>query len=278
MRTNDRVLVIKRLSLALLGVAAVAAFAFVLVASDDAGVIVEMEWTVDDSCPDAVIIGAAGSGQRDDVFGVGPQIGSAVSGFTTRLEEEASSSVRVGFMALDYPAPGVLEGGLFGFLGDSMFDSISQGRETLKSMIATIGEPCQGSVIYLIGYSQGASVVHTAVAEIPGAQQGAIGGVVVFSDPNRDADDPNVQHFTTEPDPALIGIDTPHTRDGVFTGIASPSWVDGVFYSVCARRDSVCNFSVADLLVADTVHTDEIYHGLGPLLGGLLADDLLDRD
>jgi hypothetical protein len=243
----------------------------------DAEIIVELDWTVDDSCPDAVLIGAAGSGQRDDILGVGPQVESAVSGFSRQLRGQSSVSIFAGFVALDYPAPGILEGSLQGLLGNGMFDSIAQGRTTLTSLIGTIGERCEGSIIYLIGFSQGASVVHTTVVEMPAEYQDSIGGAVVLADPFRDADDPNALHFTTEPDPDANGTSTPHTRDGSLGGLPLPDWVDGSFYSACALRDTVCNFAFRDLLVTDEVHTEETYNGLGPEMGKLLADDLLKR-
>ena len=271
--------VIKRSLAALLAiVAVVAGVVVVLVLRDSDEVVVDMEWTVGDSCPDAVVIGAAGSGQRDDVFGVGPQVVSAVSGFTTQLQEQTSSSISVGFMALDYPATGVIEGTLFGFLGEDMFESITRGREMLMSLIGTIGEQCRHTSVFLIGYSQGASVVHDAVDRMPEAFRGAIGGVAVISDPSRDADDPNTRHLTTEVDSTLIDIATPHTRDGVFGPIATPTSLNGSFYSVCARVDAVCNFAFVDILAADLVHTEETYHGLAAEVGRLLADGFLKTE
>lgn len=52
--------------------------------------------------------------------------------------------------------------------------------------------------------------------------------------------------------------------------------MEGVFYSACARRDSVCNFALRDLLATEAVHSDETCNGLGPQLGRLLADELPD--
>lgn len=249
----------------------------VIASQDDAAIVVQLDWTIDDACPDAVLIGAAGSGQRDDILGVGPQVESALSGFTNQLNETASVSVSAGFVALDYRAPGIIEGALQGFRGNDMFDSITEGRETLMSLVGTIDERCQDTIVYLIGFSQGASVIHTAVVEMPGEVQDSIGGVVVLADPYRDADDPYAQHFTTEPDPEQSGTSSPHTRDGSLTGLPLPSWVEGSFYSACARRDSVCNFALRDLLATERVHSDETYNGLGPEMGAILADDLLER-
>lgn len=249
-----------------------------LIASqDDAAIVVQLDWTVEDACPDAVLIGAAGSGQRDDILGVGPQVESVVSGFTSQLEETASVSISAGFIALDYRAPGIIEGALQGFRGDGMFDSINEGRETMTALVGTIDERCLGTAVYLIGFSQGASVVHTAVVEMPGEVQDSIGGVVVLADPYRDADDPYAQHFTTEPDPEQLGTPAPHDRDGSLTGLPLPSWVEGSFYSACALRDTVCNFALRDLLATERVHSDETYNGLGPEMGAILADDLLER-
>jgi hypothetical protein len=266
------------IALLVLAVVATAAIALVFLRSEpDAEIIVQLDWTVDDSCPDAVLVGAAGSGQRDDILGVGPQVESAVSGFSSQLRDQLSVSVYAGFVALDYPAPGILEGSLQGLLGNGMFDSIAQGQATLTSLIGTIAERCEDSIIYLIGFSQGASVVHTTVVEMPAEYQDSIGGAVVLADPFRDADDPNALHFTTEPDPDATGTPTPHTRDGSLGGLPLPEWVDGSFYSACALRDTVCNFALRDLLVTDEVHTEETYNGLGPEMGKLLADDLLKR-
>ena len=234
-----------------------------------------LDWTTEDPCPDAVLIGAAGSGQRDDILGVGPQAESVVTAFTERLEETTPTSISAGFTALDYRAPGIIEGALQGFQGDGMFDSIIEGRDSLISLVATIDRRCPDTILYLIGFSQGASVVHTAVVDMPGESQNSIGGVVVLADPYRDADDPYAEHFTTEPDPEQSGTPTPHTRDGSLTGLPLPAWVDGSFYSACALRDTVCNFALRDLLATDRVHTEETYNGLGPQMGVLLADDLL---
>jgi len=258
-------------------VAVVLAAVVVLFSQEDVEVVVQLDWTIDEACPDAVLIGAAGSGQRDDILGVGPQVESAVSAFRTQLEERSSVSVFAGFTALDYPAPGIIEGSLQALMGSGMFDSISAGRETLTSLVGAISDRCQESTIYIIGFSQGASVVHTTVVDMPPEYQGSIGGAVVLADPYRDADDPYAQNFTTEPDPDAVGTPAPHTRDGALTGLPLPSWVDGSFYSACALRDTVCNFALRDLLVTDVVHTEETYNGLGPDMGRLLADDLLDR-
>jgi len=267
----------KRLLAILLGLVVVAGLAIAVALARRGEVTVNMDWTVGDSCQDAVLIGAAGSGQRDDEPVAGPQVESVVSGFTAQLTEHASSAIDVGVMALDYPAPGILEGTLLGFLGDSMVDSIAEGRATLLSAIRTTSERCPTTSLYLIGYSQGASVVHTTVSEIPAKYRESVAGVVVIADPNRDADDPYTEHYTTELDPAVEAVTTPHTRDGVFGALPTPAWLEGSFYSACARRDAVCNSSLTDVLATDSAHTDESYHDLGPYMGKLLADGFLDR-
>lgn len=139
----------------------------------------------------------------------------------------------------------------------------------------TVGDRCTESIIYLIGFFQGASVVHTTVVDLPQEYQDSTGGAVVLADPYRDADDPNALHFTTEPDPDDVGTPAPHTRDGSLSGLPLPDWVKGSFYSACALRHTVCNFALRDLLVTETVHTEETYNGLGPQMGAYLAYDLL---
>ena len=238
---------------------------------------VDLEWTLESGCPDAVIIGAAGSGQRDDVLGVGPQVASVVEAFEVRLLEEPSATLEVGFTALDYPAPGLLDGGLLGFLGNSISDSIDDGSDTLVGFVSAIVDRCDDPAIYLVGYSQGASVVRSAVGQLTVESQAAVAGVVVLADPNRDADDPLAQSLTNEIDPALATDIASHTRDGVLGGMAVPDWLTGSFYSGCARRDAICNFNLGDLLATDAAHTEETYNGLGPQLGVLLADDLISQ-
>lgn len=237
---------------------------------------IDMDWTVEQSCPDAVMIGAAGSGQGDDLLGVGSQVGSALSGFGGQLAAVAQGPVDVGFVALDYPALGVIEGGLLAFMGDTIVESIDEGRRELQTLIGSIGERCEGLPIYLVGYSQGASVIRTALDELPEALHRSIGGVAVIADPYRDGEDPGVLQLTNEPDQGPEGL-TPHDRNGMMGGLVMPAWLDAPFYSACARQDAVCNFSFSDLLITSLTHTEETYHGLGPELGRLLADDLLER-
>ncbi len=276
-RNRESIPVSRRLQIGILitTLLVVAAIAFALTRRPT--IEVALDWTLDDGCPDAVLIGAAGSGQREDILGVGPQVESAVTAFADHLREESPKTVSVGFTALDYPAPGIIEGALQSLLGNTMFDSVEEGRTTLTSLVADIDNLCDGATVYLIGYSQGASVVHTAIDELPGEYRRRIGGVVVLANPYRDADDPNVLHFTNEPDPNRVGDPAPHTRDGSLTALPVPDWIEGSFYSACAQRDTVCNFALRDLLVTDIAHTEATYHGLGPQLGRLLADNLIER-
>ncbi len=262
------------LALVLVPLVLVAAF-FALRSGPEPEII--MDWGLDSGCVDGVIIGVAGSGQGDDVLGVGPQVASAVTGFTEQVTAQATTDVSAGFIALDYPALGVIEGGLFGFLGDSMFDSVAEGREELGSLVSDIAERCQGTSVYIVGYSQGASVVREFIDDLSAAGREPIAGIAVLADPYRQADDPNAEHFTTELDPEEAERAAPHTRDGVFGGSPVPDWLDGSFLSACARRDAVCNFAFTDLLAAERYHTEDTYNGLGPQLGELLADDLLAR-
>ena len=224
-----------------------------------------------------MLIGAAGSGQRQDILGVGPQVESVITAFVGHLQEESPESVSMGFTALDYPAPGILEGTLQALLGNTMFDSIEEGRSSLISLVGDIDARCEGTIVYLIGYSQGASVVHSSIIDMPEEYRPAIAGVAALANPYRDADDPNALHFTNEPDPNRSREPAPHTRDGSLTGLPLPDWVEGLFYSACAQRDTVCNFALRDLLVTDVAHTEATYHGLGPELGVLLADNLIER-
>ncbi|MDJ0665113.1 MAG: cutinase family protein [Acidimicrobiia bacterium] len=267
----------RRLMLGLVATALVAVGAILFAIPRGSTVDVSFDWTLEDGCPDAVLIGAAGSGQRDDILGVGPQVESTVSAFVDQLTERASSSVSVGFTALDYPAPDFIEGTLQALRGDTMFGSIEEGRTTMISLVGDIDSQCTDSGVYLIGFSQGASVVHTSIVEMPLEYRDAIAGAVVLANPYRDADDPNAQHFTNQPDPNRSGDPSPHTRDGSLTAIALPDWVNGSFYSACAQRDTVCNFALRDLFATEAAHTEPAYHGLGPQLGRLLADDLLGR-
>ena len=257
--------------------AGIIAAVFAVGLPEDAIVTVQLDWTIEDPCPDAVLIGAAGSGQRDDVLGVGPQVESAVSEFANHLREESAVSLFAGFIALDYRAPGIIESSLQGLAGDGMFASIAEGREKMTSLVGSISERCQDSIIYLIGYSQGASVVHTTVVDMPTELQSAIGAAVVLADPYRDADDPYAQHFTTDQDAVVGGPAAEPTRDGALAGLPLPAWVEGSFYSACARRDTVCSFALRDLLATEMVHTDDTYNGLGPQMGALLASDLLSK-
>lgn len=175
-----------------------------------------------DGCADIHIVGVRGSGQS---AGFGEQVGRVVVGIEAAL---AARGINVTSEALDYPAISVTDSfGLVLVTGD--YDrSVSAGVDALRSTLGTTASSCPTPEFLLVGYSQGAQVIKTALAGVQPTIP--IAGVVLLADPTRDATQTGIVRLG---DPAL-------ERDGAFGAIALPHHLSAVAIDVCAVGDGVC--------------------------------------
>ncbi|KAH8801993.1 cutinase [Flagelloscypha sp. PMI_526] len=119
------------------------------------------------NCTQLVTIYARGTNEP----GVGISIGPAlIRDLNTTLPNLSKT-----FLGVDYPADvtGALIGGSI------------QGSQTMAQMVATTAGNCTDTEIVMVGYSQGAQVVHRAVSLLSSGQAASVAAVVMFGDPKN---------------------------------------------------------------------------------------------
>lgn len=138
------------------------------------------------------------------------------------LVEQLRGGVRVRLEAIRYPASA------------AAFDhDVETGRRRLLARLAALGSACPHSRFALMGYSEGADVVHRAVAGLSATQASNIAVVAVLGDPLRLPAD----HVATE----SYGTGHLKGRGSIHEG---PRWSKVVSERVitfCHADDNVCN-------------------------------------
>lgn len=176
------------------------------------------------------VIGARGSGQPS---GFGDQVGPVV-----RSISDATLAVgrSVTSEALDYPAISIADSLGLALINGEYDASVRAGVNSLWAAVGRVARTCPSTDIVLVGYSQGAQVIKTALeGTVP---MHRIAAVVLLADPTRD--------------PSQIGMirlgDPTALRPGAFGAIALPDHVRTVAIDVCAAGDGICERGRNDLL------------------------------
>lgn len=98
-----------------------------------------------------------------------------------------------------------------GVNGTAYQRSVDSGQKKTLATVVDVAERCEGSQIFLAGFSQGAEIAGNAAMEIgqkrTAVDPGRIGGVVLFSDPRRD-ENSNLIVGTAQQQPMLPEIIT----------------------------------------------------------------------
>ncbi|HSJ72416.1 MAG TPA: cutinase family protein [Acidimicrobiia bacterium] len=176
------------------------------------------------------VIGARGSGQSN---GFGDQVEPVVKSIvavSTSVGLSATSE------ALDYPAISISDSLGLALINGEYDASVRAGVNELWAAIGRVSRACPSTDIVLVGYSQGAQVIKTALAGTVPTHR--IATVVLLADPTRD--------------PAQIGLfrlgDPTTLRTGAFGAIALPDHVRTVTLDVCAAGDGICERGRRDFL------------------------------
>ncbi|KAI5857056.1 cutinase-domain-containing protein [Tricharina praecox] len=148
-------------------------------------------------CADAIVIFARGTTETGNV-------GTVLSGPLFRAISDETNGRAIFQGVNDYPADiaGYLAGGS------------RSGARNMAGLVTRARSQCPSGKVFMIGYSQGAQVTHLAGDLIPTADRAAVGGVVVFGDPNRGDRFPgtlnnNVLTICDLADPICYGIPLP---------------------------------------------------------------------
>ena len=132
-------------------------------------------------CTDYKIIGVRGSGQGyTGPHEMSTPVGQAADQVAQRLTDRRIPSGQISYMSLVYPAVAINWSSVTG----GYWNSMEEGVNNLVSALNANAANCPSSKTILIGFSQGAQVVHTVLdRQITESAKGAIGGVFLISDP-----------------------------------------------------------------------------------------------
>ncbi|MDV6285801.1 cutinase family protein [Rhodococcus jostii] len=205
-----------------------------------------------DCTKDIQIIGVPGSGDNPQRDG---QLGSTVYSAVTELTATQGKAGRqVGWKAVNYAAEHVSV-----ILTDNQryFNGLDEGVRMTLSMLTdyALTTDCLTQRLVLVGYSQGAMVLHRVLRALqdPGFATIAkrIDGVVLIADGDKVAHD-RVQNFGTAPaNTHGIGVDF-NFASGTLTSKLGTMWGTRVKH-VCNKNDVVCGlYLLAPPIVAAT--------------------------
>ncbi len=135
------------------------------------------------SCADVFIIGARGSGQP---AGFGAQAEPVVEAIEEGLR---GSGLIVESAPLDYPAVSISESFGLVLLNGGYDRSVRAGAIELISELAGISRECPRSEVVLVGYSQGAQAIKSALEDLPPRHRIAAVAVGVEAGPKGAVDD-----------------------------------------------------------------------------------------
>ncbi|WP_332645169.1 cutinase family protein [Aeromicrobium sp.] len=177
---------------------------------------------VDTNCADLIVLGARGSDQSATKHhGVGTEVLASVTAMAEQLHTRSTKTVRI--VGIPYPAVG----------GPKYTANVFTGVSRARQLLTTLGKKCPDSQFGLVGFSQGAHIVHGAALELTPAQVRRVVLVAMISDPRRNPGD-QITHWSYDaatPGPGKLGAGTP-----------IPKALRSKAITLCARDDEVCNW------------------------------------
>lgn len=236
-------------------------------------------------CKDVALVGVKGSGEDPNKQnGVGVTVGTA-----WEMIQGAVTDLSYAYVPISYPAKGVevmrpsglqqagiaaLPTGVAGLGATALaltswyktkltpfLKSIDAGVDSLDAAIDLRSQSCEDESIVLVGYSQGAAVIHRYLNRLEDRQDwdvmDRIAAVVLISDPDR-VPGSRAQSFG--------GATSGAQGAAYFAGSLKlaparrdiPADLADVTVSVCLKRDIVCDFTPRGLLTptGTRIHTD----------------------
>ena len=237
--------------------AALALIATVLVHSSGEDAVAQL------GCDDVHVIGARGSGQTGNDGGAfGPQVLQAL----TKLRQHLPGNLSLDAHAVDYASVGITARLATASGRDEFFasirDSVDRAQDEFDRAVAA---GCRRLV--LIGFSQGALVIHTLLLQLTPAERRHIAAVMLLSDPGRRG---------------ASSVDrgsAPSNRNGIYFLAdidfpAIPTDVRSRTGSWCVSGDPVCDYTaphLANEIGFGTIHVDTYQGGPGTSAGQFAA-------
>lgn len=127
--------------------------------------------------------------------------------------------------------------------------SAGQGTSSLTNVLMNLTSYCPNAQVVVLGYSQGAQVIHRTLEQIAPKKSFSktpkiVSSVHLVADPLRNTRDQNVIHVATQDTSKFKNT---IYRSGIFggSGVNIPSSFKGKTYSYCSRGDFFCDSSLA---------------------------------
>ncbi|MCW2768954.1 MAG: hypothetical protein JWR27_387 [Aeromicrobium sp.] len=177
------------------------------------------------TCADLVVIGARGSTQAlDRNFGVGTEVRRTVTELARRLHARGDTTVRLEAVRYDSAATATL----------AAYEShVEKGASMVSSRLDSLSRSCPDTRFALVGFSQGAQVLHTASVDVPPDLARRIPLVAMIADPRHNPSDDIAQwSYAAEP---TVG----NGRLG--TGAPIDADLRAAAISLCVEGDEICN-------------------------------------
>ncbi|MET1061662.1 MAG: cutinase family protein [Aeromicrobium sp.] len=180
---------------------------------------------VGQTCADLVVIGARGSTQAlDRNLGVGTEVRRTVTELTRRLHARGDATVRLEAVRYDSAAASSLA---------AYQSHVDTGAAMVSSRLESLSRSCPDTRFALVGFSQGAQVLHTATVAVPRDLARRIPLVAMIADPRRNPTDRIVQ-WSYAPRPT-----TGNGRLG--SGAPIDPDLRAAAISLCVEGDEICN-------------------------------------
>jgi hypothetical protein len=209
-----------------------------------------------------IVVGTRGSGEvmtDGSIYGFGNPASQAAEG----IRRQFTSATKIRFLHVPYTAASVkdallaIDEGLAG-LPSPYIPSLKAGVELTRGVLKTVAEKCPAARVVLVGYSQGAHVMHLIAATPPSlpakGQQEQIAGVYLIADPIRDGRDPAMHYYGSggiSPYSAVTVNGIPYSSKGGLHGTIDPvtakpvpimpATLKGKVIHHCVANDPVCN-------------------------------------
>ncbi|GAA3525869.1 hypothetical protein GCM10022234_23760 [Aeromicrobium panaciterrae] len=175
-----------------------------------------------EKCADLIVLGARGSDQSATKnFGSGTEVRRSVTAMAQKLHQRSDTTVRL--VGIPYPAAS----------GPAYTANVLTGVASARKLLTSLGKQCRSSRFALVGFSQGAQIVHGTALELTPRQIERVVLVAMISDPRRNPDDKIAYWLYDEstPGPGKLGAGTP-----------IPKALRPKAITFCARTDEICNW------------------------------------
>lgn len=180
---------------------------------------------VGQTCADLVVIGARGSTQDPDLnFGVGTEVRLTVEQLARRLHRRSDTTLRIEAIRYDSSETATLE---------AYQANVARGARMMTRRLEKLEQRCPDSRFALVGFSQGAQVVHAASVDVSASVARRVPLVAMIADPRHNPSDDIVQwSYAAAPvkGNGRLGSGTPIDRDLQQSAIA-----------LCVEGDEICN-------------------------------------